>query len=361
MNNNLINIKEYNKNKVAILHNNSLYRKFFLHSICKHIFPKVKINKKPKNFLSENFVNISWGGNIKHKYESNNIETLYIDDGFICSNGLTTHLHSPLSLCVDTKGLYCDTTKPSDLENYLNNYTLSTEDIKRSKNLIKLIKSTGITKYNINYKKDIEINLPKNKKIILIIGQVEDDKSIIFGCNKVKTNLDLIRSVRKYDHNAFIIYKPHPDIIYATRKGKVQKEIALRYVDHIEMQASVLNCMKISNEIHTMTSLAGMEALIHNKKVITWGNPFYGGWGLTQDMESYDRRLRTLTLEELVFIVYELYPIYWDFKNNTFSTAESTIKELDNNKNNGVIYSNSRGKIINLLHRINHIRKIKVN
>ena len=33
-----------------------------------------------------------------------------------------------------------------------------------------------------------------------------------------------------------------------------------------------------------MTSLAGFEALLRGKPVTTHGQPFYAGWGLTEDI-----------------------------------------------------------------------------
>ena len=36
--------------------------------------------------------------------------------------------------------------------------------------------------------------------------------------------------------------------------------------------------------METMTSLAGFEALLRGKPVTTHGQPFYAGWGLTEDI-----------------------------------------------------------------------------
>ncbi|MCK7513769.1 MAG: hypothetical protein MZV70_63660 [Desulfobacterales bacterium] len=37
------------------------------------------------------------------------------------------------------------------------------------------------------------------------------------------------------------------------------------------------------DEVHTLTSLAGFEALLRGKRVVAYGQPFYAGWGLTTD------------------------------------------------------------------------------
>ena len=70
------------------------------------------------------------------------------------------------------------------------------------------------------------------------------------------------------------------------------------------------------DEVHTMTSLVGFEALIRGKKVTTYGLPFYAGWGLTQDMKNMPRRTRILTLDALVAGTLICYPRYIDPTND---------------------------------------------
>lgn len=44
-------------------------------------------------------------------------------------------------------------------------------------------------------------------------GQVEDDASIKTGTVLIKSNLELLRTVRERNPHAYIIYKPHPDVL----------------------------------------------------------------------------------------------------------------------------------------------------
>ena len=61
------------------------------------------------------------------------------------------------------------------------------------------------------------MNLPNNilnKQIIGVLGQVETDKSIIYGVPDdtiSKTNFALVEQVRRDYPDAYIIYKHHPD------------------------------------------------------------------------------------------------------------------------------------------------------
>ena len=81
-----------------------------------------------------------------------------------------------------------------------------------------------------------------------------------------------------------------------------------------------------------MTSLVGFDALLRGKKVVIYGQPFYAGWGLTQDVfasgEAFLRRGRKLSLDELVAGALIYYPIYWNWESNTLSTCETTLIKL---------------------------------
>jgi capsular polysaccharide export protein len=82
------------------------------------------------------------------------------------------------------------------------------------------------------------------------------------------------------------------------------------------------------DELHTLTSLAGFEALLRRRRVVVYGRPFYAGWGLTTDRAAIDRG-RRLSLEELVAGVLILYPRYLDPATRLPCGPEVVIERLD--------------------------------
>ena len=69
------------------------------------------------------------------------------------------------------------------------------------------------------------------------------------------------------------------------------------------------------DEVWTLTSLTGFEALIRQRRVTTLGVPFYAGWGLTRDLGPVPpRRLSgpRPTLQALVHATLIDYPRYFD-------------------------------------------------
>lgn len=256
---------------------------------------------------------------------------LRVEDGFIRSVGLGSNLVAPLSLVIDDVGIYFDAQSPSRLENILQTHQFNQYEIDRAETLIKALIEKNIGKYNVG-NGGLELPYPRPRQLILIPGQVEDDASIRYGSDHLKSNLDLIKAVRKGNPNAYLIYKPHPDVVSGNRMGKTKDEDALQYVDQIITQANILDCIEQVDEVHTMTSLSGFEALLRGKKVTCYGLPFYAGWGLTVDQIKTERRNRTLSLKELVAGAMLLYPTYIDPKTQQVIDAMQALNILEDQR-----------------------------
>ena len=55
-------------------------------------------------------------------------------------------------------------------------------------------------------------------------GQVEDDASIRLGAGAVRTNLALLRAAREANPDAFIVWKPHPDVEAGLCDGAIARD-----------------------------------------------------------------------------------------------------------------------------------------
>ena len=226
-----------------------------------------------------------------------------------------------------TRGIYFDPRKPSDLEYILENHNFSEELINRAKKVRADIVDSKLSKYNHLEHSNIEIDRDRYDKVILVTGQVEDDMSIkvgAFGLN----NSDLLQIVKKKNPKAYIIYKPHPDVLSGNRKGSIPKDIIDSCADEVQTMVSIDSCIAVSDEIHTLTSGAGFDALIRGKKVHTYGMPFYAGWGLTKDYRKCDRRTAIRTFDELVAATLILFPRHISPKTEKFCEVEDTLREL---------------------------------
>lgn len=255
------------------------------------------------------------------------VRMLRMEDGFVRSVGLGSDLIRPLSLVLDERGIYFDPGQESELEHLLNTRAFDDGDRARARAVRAFIVEHGITKYNIEPRAGADW-APGGRTVVLVPGQVEDDASIRFGCEGVRTNLDLLRAARAAHPDAFIVYKPHPDVMSGNRKGSVALQAAAEVADHIETRLSVVSCIDACEVVHTMTSLTGFDALLRGKRVVVYGRPFYAGWGLTEDVLPVPRRQRRLKLDELVAGALLHYPIYWDWDLKGYTTCEAVLHRI---------------------------------
>lgn len=143
------------------------------------------------------------------------VRVLRVEDGFLRSVGLGADLIRPLSWVVDTRGMYYDATRPSDLEIVLEAGAFDAATLARACAMQERIVAARLTKYNVGSQ---SWQPPSTaQRLMLVPGQVESDASLAFGAPGIRRNMDVLRAVREANPQAYIIYKPHPDVVARLR------------------------------------------------------------------------------------------------------------------------------------------------
>ncbi len=255
-----------------------------------------------------------------------------MEDGFLRSVGLGSDLVAPLSLVLDRTGIYYDPGRPSDLETALATYPFGDADRDRGRALRERIVATGVSKYVLAEARALPHDRMAGREVVLVVGQVEDDASIARGCVDIRSNEALLREARRSRADAFVIYRPHPDVTLGGRIGAVERPVERGFADFDATGVDLALCLAHANEVHTLTSLVGFEALLRGMRVVTHGLPFYAGWGLTEDRvrvhPALGRRTRRLTIDELAFGTLVLYPRYVHPVSGEFTTPERILEHL---------------------------------
>jgi len=259
---------------------------------------------------------------------------LRLEDGFLRSVGLGVDLTRPLSWVMDGRGIYYDATGPSDLEVLLGQADFPPELLARAQALRQRLVAEGITKYNVGA--DVWRRPAGVKQVVLVPGQVEADASIRYGTGALRTNMDLLRAARRQSPDAYIVYKPHPDVVVKMRRPGVEEDAAGSLCDAVVLHAAMGTLLDQIDVVHVLTSLTGFEALLRGKTVYCHGRPFYAGWGLTRDLDPPPQRTRRLLLDELVAGVLLLYPAYCHPATGRFTTAETALEVLLAQRRNGM-------------------------
>lgn len=332
------------QNQLALLNAGSLYCfgftfwkqnyiRRFLHAPNNRLHFVWKKQEALKQGFNKNSQLIVWGERAASEVQALASETAKplwrVEDGFIRSVGLGSDYTPPLSLVLDQRGIYYDPQQPSDLEYLLKFSDFSPKLLERASVLRNRLLQNRLSKYNLGIESVIDaIKAAPSQIIVLVPGQVEDDVSIRKGCMDIADNTALLKAVRAARPDAYVIYKPHPDVVSGNRKGKVDTAILKQYSDLVLEDASLPDCLDAVNEVHTMTSLVGFEGLLRGKQVACYGLPFYAGWGLTTDRHVLTRRGRRLSLDELVAATLILYPRYINWQTGAFTTPEYAVELL---------------------------------
>ena len=144
----------------------------------------------------------------------NGIPLMRVEDGFIRSVGLGSDFLPPASLVFDRGGMYFDPRGGSDLETCCA-ATVFDAGICASGRVSwpKRLVETAASPNTISRQRPASDRVARReRRCILVPGQVEDDLSIRFGGGEVRSNLGLLARVRAANPDAFIVYKPHPDV-----------------------------------------------------------------------------------------------------------------------------------------------------
>ncbi|HYN39444.1 MAG TPA: hypothetical protein VES39_09335 [Rhodospirillales bacterium] len=275
-----------------------------------------------------------------------------MEDGFLRSIGLGAHLVRPCSLVVDPQGIHYDPTRPSALETLLESGALPEDVVDRARRLRRQLVTLQLSKYNVGDAAAGRLPPSPGRRRFLVPGQVENDASVRRGSPVITSNRALLEAVRTAHPDAFIVYKPHPDVEAGLRDGALPPQEAGRWCDAIITGASIATLFEQVDEVHTMTSLAGFEALLRGLAVSTYGAPFYAGWGLTTDRMTLPRRRRRISLDELVAAALILYPVYVDPLTGRLCTVETVVRRLAEQRPGGRSVRVVRRLFARLLHRL---------
>lgn len=300
----------------------SLWKRAFMQAFCQHLADELRFVRKPPKRLTGDEQIVVWGS--RHPDLTSAIR---VEDGFIRSRGLGSNLCRPSSLSLDPVGIYFDSRTPSGLEQLLNYQELTEAEVKRGDALIALLREHRVSKYNVgepqHYSKPDD-----GRELVLVVGQVDGDASILTGSPHIRSNEQLLWAVRAAKPEAHILYKPHPDVVAGNRAGAISAACLAECVDSQVLDIGLTSLYPHVHELHTMTSLSGFEALVQGVKVTTWGQPFYSGWGLTMDANPPARRQRSLPLAALVYLTLVAYPLYIDWQTGLWISPEQLIRQL---------------------------------
>ena len=276
-----------------------------------------------------------------------------IEDGFVRSAKLGASHTTPYSLVFDTQGMHYHSHAPNDLSDILENYNFKQDPklLSQASEARSLLIENQISKYNPpNFERPSAHYHVKTRKKVLVLGQVESDAAVKMGNPKGWSMVNMVRLAKLENPDADIFYRPHPEVYQGYQKSIFKNWQVESYAKIIPPSVPYLKSLEGVDQVYTITSLSGLEALLRGIKVTVLGTPFYAGRGLTDDraQSALEEGLspRKLSLDELFAAVYLKYPKYLANLDNSFAGLKTTIiRILADKKYEGIMQFGDLGSL----------------
>lgn len=260
----------------------------------------------------------AWGGRIGAKITiavatARRVTHWRLEDGFLRSVGLGKSGTLPLSIVADDLGLPVDARRESRLEQLIRN--AADADMAIGAQVREAIVRHRLSKYN---------HLPHDeprfertlKRRILLVDQVVGDVSVPRAFGSKESFRDMLRDAAA--SGAQCIVRTHPDVLAGYRKGYLTDMVA--GMPGITLHAEPVSAaamLSAVDEVWTVASQFGFDALLRGLPVRCYAAPFYAGWALTEDRISgraraaiAARRNVPRSIDHLAAAGYVHYPFY---------------------------------------------------
>ncbi|OHV79762.1 capsular biosynthesis protein [Ensifer sp. LCM 4579] len=261
---------------------------------------------------------VSWGGRIPAKTAmaiagARRLPHWHLEDGFLRSVGLGKDGAAPVSIIADDLALPVDGGRASRLELLIAEAAGGGHDA-AGKQIRERMVRHRLSKYNNLPHRQPQIERGRSRRILLV-DQVLGDVSVERA----------LGSRRSFDRmldealasGAQCIVRTHPDVMAGYRKGYMTERAArTRGVILLADKVSVASILDVVDEVWTVSSQMGFDALLRGMPVRSYAVPFYAGWGLTDDragpaaQAALARRAARPSIEALTAAALALYPSY---------------------------------------------------
>lgn len=220
------------------------------------------------------------------------VETSFFAGCFTWANrSAPIELRRPFGFVVDDLAYYYDAARPSRMRTKLHDteYRPTAAQLAESRRLIDRMTSSGLTKYN-----SMPSELPAalragDRRRVLVVDQTAGDASIELGRASAGSFAAMLRAAIAENPDAEIIVKTHPDSQVARDRGRpgyFGPADARPNVTVVTDSVSPPALLATVDTVYVVTSQLGFEALLHGKRVVCFGEPFYSGLGLTDDRRA---------------------------------------------------------------------------
>jgi len=273
---------------------------------------------------------------------------LAFEDGFLRSVKPGNE-ENPLSIILDRQGIYYNARTPSDLEDMVQARMAHSKPDPAATNAMALLREKRLSKYNsfgTMGLADLGLTSASREDRVLVVDQTAGDASIP-GANASSASFaELLTAAVQENPEAVILIKVHPETLTGRKAGHFSEQILnslaqsvpeigkSRSSGRLRLTPEPINPWELLEgcaRVYCVSSQLGFEALMAGCKVVTFGQSFYSGYGLTDDRSPNPvARRSNASLEALFSALYFDYCHYFDhdpFRKIDFFDAATLLEE----------------------------------
>lgn len=244
-----------------------------------------------------------------------------VEDAFLRSVRPGREGEAPLGLLIDRTGVHFDARAPSDLETLLATQPLDDPALlARARQGIARLRAGHLSKY-CAFDPDLPAPMPG---YVLVIDQTLGDASVT-ASGGAAAMAELLALARAEHPGQPLLIKTHPETARGLRSGHFGPADGPACSDPV----SPWHLLAGAAAVYTLSSQLGFEAILAGHRPVVLGQPFYAGWGLTDDRAAPARRGRRLTGEQMFAAAMILAPAWHDPYHNRPCTFETALDALE--------------------------------
>lgn len=228
-------------------------------------------------------------------------------------------------LLIDRTGVHFDPARPSDLETLLATHPLDDPAlIARARDGIALLRRLQLSKYNA-FDPDLPAPPPG---YVLVIDQTAGDAAVRASGAEAATFRAMLAAARADHPGARIVVRTHPETALGHRPGHFTPA-DLQGCTACEAAISPWALLAGAQAVYAVSSQLGFEAILAGHRPVLFGQPFYAGWGLTEDRAGAPaRRGRALTPAQIFAAAMLLFPVWYDPARDRLCDFETAALQL---------------------------------
>lgn len=234
-----------------------------------------------------------------------------VEDAFLRSvlpgraNGAIAR-RGPIGLLIDPHGLHFDPRRPSLIEHLVEDpASAALRDAARRG--IARLRALDLSKYNA-HRPELD---PPCDGYVLVIDQTRGDASLM-GAGR-PLFLRMLAAARAEHPGRPLMIRSHPETAAGLRPGHLTPEDLLPGEHFCDAPLSPWKLVEGAAAVYAVSSQLGYEALLAGHRPRLFGQPFYAGWGLSEDEFPLPEGRRGHAAPETLFAASHLRaPVWYD-------------------------------------------------